>query len=235
MTTKIFAAMLLTATIFFAGCNKDDDKNPNPKTFTFDFSASTDGWIGGFSDYQDTSTADYNLTFTRTTLPAPLNTSKYVLKLGGTNRSDDLFMFLKRKIIGLQPNKEYNIKFDVEFASNVPTNKVGVGGPPDAVMMKAGATAVEPISTYNTTESTYRMNINQGQQMNEGTDMTNLGTIGVADNTTQYTLISRNNNSKLFKVTTNASGELWVIVATDSGFESRTELYYNKITITLNP
>jgi hypothetical protein len=235
MTRKIFVAMLLTATIFFTGCNNDDDKNPNPKIFTYDFSASADGWIGGFSDHHDTSTADYNLTFARTTLPAPLNTSKYALKLGGTNRSDDLFMFLKRKIIGLEPNKRYNIKFDIAFASNVPTNQVGVGGAPDAVMMKAGATLVEPISSYNPTEATYRMNINQGQQMSEGTDMTNLGTIGVADNTTQYTLITRNNSNKLLKVTTNASGEVWVIVATDSGFESRTELYYNKITITFNP
>jgi hypothetical protein len=62
--------------------------------------------------------------------------------------------------------------------------------------------------------------------------MYNIGTIGVSDNTTQYTQISRNNNSRLFSITTNSSGEVWIIIGTDSGFEARTELYYNKITIT---
>lgn len=234
MTTKIsISALLLAVAIFFVSCKKEDN-NPNAKIFTYDFSSSQDGWIGGFSDHHDTSTADFNLVFLRTNLPSPLNTSKQSLKLGGTNRSDDLFMFLKRQITGLNPNTTYKIKFEVEFASNTPTNQVGVGGSPDAVMLKAGATLIEPISTLNTAQAMYRMNINQGRQMSEGIDMNNLGTIGVADNTTQYTLITKNNSSKLFTIKTNASGEVWVIIGTDSGFESRTELYYDKITITFN-
>lgn len=234
MTTKIsIATLLIVATIFFVGCNKDDD-NSSPKTFTYDFSTSQYGWIGGFADHPDTSATDYNLIYSRTNLPAPLNTSKQALKIGGTNRSDDLFMYIKKKIEGLEPNKTYKIKFEVDFASNAPTNQVGVGGAPDAVWMKAGAMLIEPESIFQSSAGLYLMNLDKGNQSTDGANMYNIGTIGVSDNTNQYTQISRNNNSRLFSITTNSSGEVWIIIGTDSGFEARTELYYNKITITFN-
>jgi hypothetical protein len=36
----------------------------------------------------------------------------------------------------------------------------------------------------------------------------------------------------LFTIRTDANGEVWVCIGTDSGFESRTTLYYNQITLT---
>lgn len=236
MKTSKLTAILFVATLLFTSCNKDDyAPHPDAKIFTYDFSMSQDDWIGGFSDHHPLFSSDYDLLFLRATLPAPLNTSKYALKIGGTNRSDDLFMFIKRKITGLDPNKTYRVRFDVEFASDTPTNLVGVGGSPDAVYMKAGATLQEPVSDYMAHENTFRMNIDHGNQSQDGADMYNIGTIGVGRNTTQYTLISRNNKSRLFPITTDSNGEVWVIIGTDSGYESRTELYYNKITLTFNP
>lgn len=37
------------------------------------------------------------------------------------------------------------------------------------------------------------------------------------------------------RVTATDDGELWLIVGTDSGFEGRTELYYQRIDVTLTP
>jgi hypothetical protein len=163
-----------------------------------------------------------------------LNTTRQSLKLGGTNRSDDLFMFLKKKITGLEPNTSYKLNFQVEFASNAPTGGLGVGGSPDAVMMKAGAVLFEPKSSLAAGQDTYRMNLDHGQQETDGKDLYNLGKIGVGPNTTQYTLISRNNNARPFPIKTDSKGEVWICIGTDSGFEARTELYYNKITVTFN-
>lgn len=218
------------------GCQRDDaDDNGGPRVFTFDFASGQDGWTGGFADHPDTVNTDYDLVFTRAALPAPLNNSKQALKIGGTNRSDDLFMFIKRKIEGLPANRKYQITFGVEFASNTPTNQVGVGGSPDAVWMKAGARTSEPLSLKDKTDGFFKMNLNKGFQSTDGPDMYNIGTIGVADNTTQYTLISRNNLSRPFEITTSPSGDVWVIIGTDSGFEARTVLYYSKVTVTFNP
>ena len=203
----------------------------NAQTYTYDFISGYDGWTGDFADYPPADSILYQLEYTRTTLPAPLNTSKYALKIAGSNRSDDLFMFIKRKITGLIPNTTYQLQVQVDFASNVPTNAVGIGGAPgEDVRMKVGATIAEPNKTI--IGSDYRMNIDKGNQSIPGVDMDTIGHIGVSDTTTKFTLINRNNTARLFTITTDSNGEVWVCIGTDSGFEGRTTLYYNKITLT---
>lgn len=227
---KLLKSIALLFCFAFIACTEGTE-SPVPKVFTYDFSSSQDGWIGSFADFHHIETADYDLEFVRTTLPSPLNTSKYALKIGGTNRSDDLFMFIKKKITGLAPNTTYKVTFDVEFASNAPTGAVGVGGAPDALYMKAGAMLAEPDTSWNASQQLYLMNLRKGNQSIDGEDMYNIGTIGVANNTTQYTLISRNSNPRPQTIKTDEKGEAWVCIGTDSGFEGRSVLYYNKITI----
>ena len=64
----------------------------NAQTYTYDFISGYDGWTGDFADYPPADSILYQLEYTRTTLPAPLNTSKYALKIAGSNRSDDLLV-----------------------------------------------------------------------------------------------------------------------------------------------
>jgi hypothetical protein len=142
-------------------------------------------------------------------------------------------MFIKHKITGLIPNSTYQLQVQVNFASNAPTNAVGVGGPPgEGVTMKAGATITEPNKII--IGGDYRMNIDKGNQTIPGVDMDTIGHIGVSDTTTLFTLINRNNSTHLFTITTDANGEVWVCIGTDSGFEATTTLYYNQITLTFN-
>lgn len=202
----------------------------NAQSYTYDFIGGYDGWAGDFADYPVTDSVFYELEFIRTTLPAPLDTSKYALKISGNNHSDDLFMFIKRKITGLIPNTTYQLQVGVEFGSNAPTNAFGVGGPPgEGVRMKAGASIVEPLKVDSS--GFYLMNIDKGNQSNPGVDMDTIGHVGVSDTTTVFTLINRSNATHLFVITTDANGEVWVSIGTDSGFEATTTLYYNHITL----
>ncbi|NJK96566.1 MAG: hypothetical protein HC905_18070 [Bacteroidales bacterium] len=168
--------------------------------------------------------------FKHTRLPAPLDTAVKALKISGNNHSDDLFMFIKRKITDLEPNMEYIVYFNIELASNAPTNAIGVGGAPgESVGLKVGATTNEPKKITEGTD--YVMNIDKANQMQSGKDMKLIGHIGVADTTTVFTLIKRNNNAFPLRVATNSKGEAWVIIGTESGFEATTTLYYKKIEI----
>lgn len=200
----------------------------NAQTFHFDFQDGYQDWTGDFADYPVGDSIMYDLRFERTNLPEPLDPDEYSLMMTGVNHSDDLFMFIKRKITGLMPNTSYELFIDVEFASNVPTNHYGVGGPPaEAVMMKAGATLIEPQKVD--VDGYYLMNIDKNNQISPGPDMDTIGHIGVTDTTTVYTLINRNNSARLFNITTDSNGEVWVCIGTDSGFEYRSTVYYNKI------
>lgn len=205
--------------------------NVNSQTFSYDFVSGYDNWSGDFADYPITDSLLCGLEFIRTTLPAPLNTGKFSLKISGINYPDDLFMFIKRKISGLMPNTTYRLLIDIEFASNAPTNAAGVGGQPgEGVTVKVGASVVEPLKIIS--NGFYRMNIDKGQQKAPGVDMDTIGHVGVSDTTTVFTLINRNNATHLFTVTTDVNGEVWVCIGTDSGYESTTTLYYNLINLT---
>lgn len=199
------------------------------QTYNFDFQTGQQGWIGDFADYPIGQTT-YQLGFQWSSLPSPLNISQKSLFITGNNHSDDLFMFIKKKIIGLLPNTTYAVTFDIEFASKYPTNAVGVGGAPgEGVTMKAGATIIEPDTIHYFGD--VRMNIDKGNQMQRGVDMDTIGHVGVNDTTTVYALKTNNNFLHPFTITTNSSGEVWIIIATDSGFEATTTLYYNEIDV----
>jgi len=212
-------------------CTKNDDyQEPDEFEFNFDFSKGKDEWLHGFADYNsEIDESIYALGFKFSALPEPLDVNQKSLFITGVNRSDDLFMYIKRKV-SLAPNTTYNISFDIEFASIYPTNAVGVGGAPgESVYMKAGAVLVEPNKVES--DGIWRMNLDIGNQGLSGADMKVIGHVGVADDTVAYTLVSNNNLAEPFIITTDTKGEAWVIIGTDSGFESTTALYYNKISI----
>lgn len=225
----IIFGLVLTA------CSEDD---PLPiegeVAYLFEFDNDAEGWEGAFADYFDVenNAEQWEFVFERTTLPQPLNQSQFGLRQGANNRSDDMFMYIKRQITDLEPNTDYEVYFAINIASNVATNMVGIGGAPDAVMMKAGVVDEEPASILIPEDDNhYRINLDKGNQLQDGPDMMNLETIGVSDTTTQYTLITIDANGEPFAYTSNAEGEAWLCIGTDSGFEGRTELYYNSISV----
>jgi hypothetical protein len=227
MKAKIITGLLLGGVVL-SSCLKNDNDNLGQNRFTFEFNTGTHGWSGDFADYPVTDSVFYELQFAHTSLPAPLNSSQKALKISGNNHSDDLFMFIKRKVSGLLPNTTYDIAFGLEVASNVPTNAVGVGGAPaESVVFKVGATTIEPKKVAQNGD--YLMNIDKANQQQSGVDMKVIGNVGVSDTTTVYALIKRTNNSVSIQATTDNQGALWVIIGTESGFEATTTLYFKRI------
>lgn len=76
------------------------------------------------------------------------------------------------------------------------------------------------------------MNIDKGNQASDGENMINLGDFSNGLEENKYVLKTLKNETP-FSVTADENGELWLIVGTDSGFESTTRIYYNKISIVL--
>lgn len=205
-------------------------------SISYDFTETDNGWTGDFADYPEGDSLNFELFYKHDTLPTNLNdnATKKALHLAGINGSDDLFMFAKKKVTGLKPNTTYNILFNIRFASNAPTGAVGIGGAPgESVFLKAGAVPTEPFKVLQ--EGSYVMNIDKGNQAESGSDMIVLGNIAVASTTSQFTSIVRNNTSNSgFYATTDANGQLWLIVGTDSGFEGATTIYYTQIDVLFN-
>jgi hypothetical protein len=224
----IWAVVGMLAAVWMA-CSENVER-PVPVTFTYTFNTGTEGWTGDFADYPVGEEDFYELLFEYAMLPAPLNESKGALKMSGNNHSDDLFMFIKKKVTGLQPNTEYKVTFTLEFASDVADNTMGAGGSPgESVYVKAGATRTNP-GKIPGNDNFYHMNIDKGNQAQDGADMLLLGDFSNDTNTAVYALKTVSNATPQV-VTADENGELWIIAGTDSGFEATTTIYYNSVKV----
>jgi hypothetical protein len=220
------------------GCG--DSGGETPSAFVFDFEDGQQGWVAGFSDLPaDYSQDMYELESSWEPLPSvPSGLEGHGIYIQGHNRSDDLFMFLKTQVTGLEPETTYQANFEIDLATNMPEGMIGVGGSPgESVFVKAGATAIEPVAEEDP-EGYLRMNISKGNQATDGADMITLGHIAHPELDVEtagevYMIKTLDSEGRRFRVTTDADGRLWFIVGTDSGFEGLTAIYYSQISVDL--
>ena len=148
-------------------------------------------------------------------------------------KPDDLFMFIKHAVTGLQADTAYRVSFYIEFASAAPSNCAGIGGAPgESVWLKAGASTVEPVATLR--DENIRLNVDKGGQSTGGSDAIVTGNIanGIPCEEAEGRFVLLSRTAQLPNpVRTDLSGTLWTFLGTDSGFEGTTEIYYAFIAI----
>ena len=206
----------------------------NDTEFIFTFDSDAEGWMVGFADLPvDYDQSIYELDHAHRPLPDGLEGSG--IYVHGHNRSDDLFMFLKRRVEGLRPGAEYKVFASVDFATNVQTGLFGIGGSPgESVFVKAGASAVEPVTVVDDNQY-LRMNIDKGNQSRGGESMVVIGNVAHPDVVDrEYRIKTLDNANMPLTVNADEQGDVWLIVGTDSGFEGLSALYYSRISYRLS-
>ncbi|MEC3881033.1 hypothetical protein [Parapedobacter sp. 10938] len=227
---KLLFSGVSIALLVFSSCLKNEGSQQMVTVYS-DFSEGQDGWQADFSEYSGDNAETYELEEGIAPLPAPLDEAQSAYRISGMNRSDDLFMFLTKRVQGLKPGVRYHGRFKIRLASNAPTGGVGAGGAPgESVGLGVGLTADKPVSSADE-ENFYRMNIGKIQQCcTDGTDMVVIGDVANGTDGDVYTSIERTGG---FSAETDHQGVLWLVVGTDSGFEGRTTLYYTSIEVAL--
>ncbi len=214
---------------------EDPVLSPEAVEFDFSFAIDADGWVVGFADLpEDYDQSIYELDGRHRALPDGLEGSGIYLQ--GHNRSDDLFMYLKRQVEGLVPGASYNVSATVDLATSAPLDSIGIGGSPgQSVYVKAGASTTEPRAAPDSTGH-LRMDIDKGNQSRGGTQMAVLGVVGHPDIVgEEFRRKTLDTMAGPVVVEADEAGRAWLIVGTDSGFEGLTRLYYDRISITLAP
>jgi hypothetical protein len=199
----------------------------------FDFTDGPEGWIPQFADYPQGAAEGYHLISGFRPLPAPLDGGSGIF-ISGHNLSDDLFMFLKRKVREFDPGTRYRLSFTVEFATNAPMGCSGAGGAPgESVYLKVGASTEEPVTTVDE-DGLLRLNIDKGNQSTGGANAVVIGNVANSlpcqQDVRRYQL-KRLETTEPVSVTADANGSFWLLVGTDSGYEGVTSIYYTHITV----
>jgi hypothetical protein len=234
------------------GCSSgmDDDapqdapSSPGPISFGYDFaSGDGSGWQAVFSDFAPAQAPTMELESGVRSLPPELGPgAAYFVQ--SNNHSDDAFMLLYRRVgaaEGLVPGAGYRVKLAIVIASDAPRGCSGVGGAPgEGVTLKIGAVSHEPHVVLATEGGEhFQVDLDKGNQAVGGADMSVAG--NVANNAGPEECASHTFHafSRVHEhatpVTATASGDLWLLVGTDSGFEGTTQLYYQRIDVTLTP
>lgn len=229
------AACGLAALLSACGGNMTPDQptGPQPLKMGADFNEGVSGWTGGSSDYS-ADDAPEAVVFEQRALSTPLTGKGYYV--AGRNRSDDLFLYVKKQFGGLAPSTSYQVTFDVKFATNVSTGCMGVGGSPgEAVWVVGAASDVEPKNVVNNGRT--ELNIDHGNQGGGGKAGQVLGTIGnsVADCGPAKWESKTVKSKEPLVVKADAAGKLWLLVGIDSGFEAASALTFQSVNVTATP
>ena len=239
----IWVAILVVASLSMAGCGAESNPDGDaPLSYRYEFDTDTEGWTGDFTDLPVDYEEDiYELRFEHADLPGELESDGKALMLSSINRSDDIFMYVKRQLTkadGIKPGTTYRITFEVEFATDAPAGAVGVGGPPgEAVWVKVGAAPEDPVpvEVMDGGVPFYVLSVDKGRQNEDGENAIRIGDVAKVDNDEfdVYEFKTLDNSADPLEITSCNEGSLWIFVGTDSGFEGKTTLYYNMIQVQL--
>ena len=200
-------------------------------TLSYDFDTGDHGFTAGFADYPVGEDGFYELGSSWGA--GPVAGSPNALYIKGNNHSDDLFMYYAKPVSGLIASMTYTVIMYINFYAYYPEDAVGVGGAPGAaVYLKAGAMGVAPDRTVDGLGH-WQMTIDKGDQSTSGQDAIVLGHTAHAKSDFQWHLVERQGGGESFTATADASGNMWLLFGTDSGFEGFTELYYTSATYAL--
>jgi hypothetical protein len=227
----LFKSFWLICILLCAGCLHENDRDA--LVFVFDLDRNALGWRAGFADYPEGQEELYELESAWGALPPPLASLNGIF-ISGNNHSDDLFMYIKRRLVRLKPDTRYALTFEVEFATNADSGCFGIGGSPgESVTVKAGATRHESLADRRS-QGNLRMNIDHGDQSSGGSDAIAIGDVAGSGTDCMdeiYELKTLSSDGVPFEAYTGGDGALWALFATDSGFEGATGIYFTRIRI----
>ncbi len=244
------AIILLVTALGIVACgDATDGSDPSTSppadgavTLSYDFDGGSDGWASEITDYTEATRPAEVISETGVSPPG-LEEGSGFFHLAADNPSDDVFAYLLREVTpddGLEGDRSYTASFTVRFASNAPTGCAGIGGAPgESVYFKVGAASEQPLPVMEDGQS--RLSVDKGGQSQGGDAAVVAGTIdngipceqALESDPPPYAMVTR--EGTVADVTTTADGSLWLFVGTDSGFEGRTSIYYDRIEVTLRP
>lgn len=218
----------------------EDDENTISLDYTFQ--DDLEGWTGDFAELPVSYDQDlYRLEFGYRDLPEELGLEgRKALYISSHNASDDIFMFIKGQVgpeDGLKPHTTYQVRFQVDIATNAPRDAVGVGGAPgESVFFKVGASPEEPRPEPDIERDYYYMNIDKGGgNQSEGENALLIGHVAKEspEFNYDYEIKTLDNLYRPLEMTTDEEGRMWLLAGTDSGFEGTTSLYYTRVQVML--
>lgn len=209
---------------------------PVASVISVDFNQGIDGWIPGVADYYDDD-APSETGYGWSKLPPGTGLSGMGYYLTSHNNSDNVMTYVKRQYGGFVAGAKYQLSFSMSHATDASLDCMGAGGSRGAsIYMVVAASGDEP-KTVKQANGEYRMNLDRGNNAESGTQGKVLGQLGseeLACMASGWAKVTRQSDETI-TVTADKEGKLWIVLGTDSGFESANALYLLSATVNVKP
>jgi hypothetical protein len=209
---------------------------PVASTISIDFSKGIDGWTPGVADYFDADEPS-ETGYGWSKLPPGTGLTGMGYYLTTHNNSDNVMTYVKHQYGGFVAGAKYNLTFSLTYATDASADCFGVGGSRgSSIYMVVAASGDEP-KTVKQANGEYRMNLDRGNNAESGTQGKVLGVQGVEGLSCEggaWTQATRKSDEAI-AVTADKEGKLWVVLGTDSGFESTNALFLLSATVNVKP
>jgi hypothetical protein len=233
-----FLTLMISAPFFAPACDLTDSDD-SPVVFEYHFHESDHGWEAFFTDYPVGDDENMELVNEYRTLPEPLDTTQFAHFISAVNRSDDVKMLFRKQAEELASRSSYSTRFEIHFATETPSNCVGIGGPPgEAVRVIAGASELKPERFIEEEQNYYRLNVqhhNNPTEWYENKIMGNIANSRDCEDGWGFEMKEVTSGPDHTTFTTDDDGNAWLIFGTRSGFEGKTDLYYTYFRAELTP
>lgn len=224
----------LLALSMMTGCASLAKESDGANSVKFDFEKDDAGFTPIYADYPYSEGVEEFYEFQHNYGKIPIDGAGNGIFISGNNHSDDLFMGYVKTLEGFAPAKTYHFSVSFKLATDIEGGLVGVGGAPgEGVTVKCGVTQTDPaaLPVENGGITYYRLNIVAGRQSNGGKDMVVVGDMAKAENNRPGEYEFKEFTAE-FDTASNAQGEVYLVIGTDSGFEATTSYYLDDISIT---
>ncbi|MEM1137283.1 MAG: hypothetical protein AAGI07_15700 [Bacteroidota bacterium] len=234
LISLFFIQFLLTSCLDNSDTLPNNENNPD-FIFSYDFASSGKGdWQEGFAEYPLSAEDTLMLEADFSNLPSTVNNPDSLLRLKGIDPVGDLFSFIKIAITGLTPSTVFDVVVEVEVAAeNLDDFGTTYDSAPE-VHLKAGVFEEEPVleNLNDTTVLGFEsvvLNINKGNDASPGADLIFLGTIKMPSPSTETPLLVAAGPDEI-RASSDAAGNMWLLVGTDSESIIHQAFYYSRIT-----
>ena len=239
MKQTFFKITLLLSLIFLQACLNDDDLNDNGTDPSFIFSYNFEGgqgeWIDGFTEYPLSKEDSLMISSEFTVVPSTITVADSLLRLSVIDTEGELFSFLKIQIEDLTPSTVFDVELEIELAAEN-LDAAGTTYTDDMkVHVKAGVFENEPLivdgDSIDFGYTTYVLDIDKGNGTDAGDDMVFLGTFDMPEPRASTPITRGNNSGKLLRASTDADGNMWLLIGTDSETKMHQAFYYSRVTV----
>lgn len=228
VTGMIYGILLATVLI---SCNNDIISSAfiNESSFT----ESQNGWVVSAVDYDTLAGRDsLKLSSQIASFPSPLPLEGKALLIRSTNIDSSLFTFITKKIIGLQTGQSYAINLEADLILRYPQDDSldFITTSDTRIFLKAAVANVGP--EISVIDAKTHLNLDKGKLGESGDDFIVL-TDQVFPNNIVYKSHSIKSTGNILTTKPDANGNIWVYLGTETAFKGQTQVYYDRIKITI--